>query len=439
MTKIFMVRYLEELVTPKILTQLGHEYPTVVQYFREPLQTAYESHRGDRDGWIQWKLGACRDNTGHEMLLSATFNGALSLVLRLARTSNRRRFDEVTAKAFGDEPPHLDEQYAWRHLFVEGALEQVLSWDPAPWSIPIEEDIRNMEALLTLPKSDDEIWEWVHSQPNPFEWMPSVDVDLIHLSQGAKWFFSATAVAINFLQRLPPSQRSKIRRIVLNEDFKSVSNPACHVRGLIPFYQENNKLRIERRIGICENLLPLGWFGIDRREGARYKGEYRALDILTTIVPWFEEASTLLACGLPSHVYTLIVDGRTPEGIQSWTLMKYVAGLHDAMVECYRLCNKPLPLLTEEEDYGYIDLLLPCYLPPSFVRTVHNIIDGTSSVHIDGFVGEKYDVDVLVQDRLAWTERDWRMEWHTEVLQKYYLTDFWHQLARRYREDGLSV
>jgi len=66
---------------------------------------------------------------------------------------------------------------------------------------------------------------------------------------------SAASCAIRFLKALPTSIRSELRQVDLIEDRESVAYPECHVRGLIPFCQENEKLRIHRRVDLLWNVL----------------------------------------------------------------------------------------------------------------------------------------------------------------------------------------
>ncbi|CAF3543060.1 unnamed protein product [Fusarium graminearum] len=68
-------------------------------------------------------------------------------------------------------------------------------------------------------------------------------------------FFSATAVAIRFLKRVPEYQRLNMRKLILDEDRPAVGLPMCHGIELIPFCKENTKLHIEHRWNLWTTLL----------------------------------------------------------------------------------------------------------------------------------------------------------------------------------------
>ena len=66
---------------------------------------------------------------------------------------------------------------------------------------------------------------------------------------------SAAGCAIRFMKSLPTSTRSELRQVDLIENRESMSHPERHVRGLIPYCQENEKLRIHRRVDLLWNVL----------------------------------------------------------------------------------------------------------------------------------------------------------------------------------------
>lgn len=131
----------------------------------------------------------------------------------------------------------------------------------------------------------------------------------------SKLSFSAAAASIQFLESIPASTRAHIRRVVLNEDELSVSNPQCHARGLIPFCQENPRLRIERRANLWKNvfLRPLcqnnDSFVL---EPVRYTSKSEVIDqvsatITSSVALWIVEALALIPSGMPADSFSLVL------------------------------------------------------------------------------------------------------------------------------------
>lgn len=75
-----------------------------------------------------------------------------------------------------------------------------------------------MEALLTRPAPE----------------MQFSDLYLHLQADSIRWHFSGAAVAIDFLRRLSGVRRRLVRKVIIKEDWKAVSNPECHAKGLVP-------------------------------------------------------------------------------------------------------------------------------------------------------------------------------------------------------------
>jgi hypothetical protein len=152
-----------------------------------------------------------------------------------------------------------------------------------------------------------------------------------------------------------------MRTIVLNEDFKAVSRPECHARGLIPFCLENPKLRIERHIGLFTNLLPVG---IDQ-------GNYW-LDIpacFEVLIAWIEEALSLSSYGMPTSSFKLVIMGATPQFSEIWKALKFAAATQEARLRHCRITRTrltPKPYNPNYEDSWS--------LPRGFSQAVRDIM-----------------------------------------------------------------
>lgn len=154
------------------------------------------------------------------------------------------------------------------------------------------------------------------------------------ISPKPKFQFSATAATIRFLSNASPSMRLSIRKITIREIHHSEVFPYCHARGLIPFCQENPKLRIVSRIhsllwqlphaldGKALHNLHTTWrrFWGDDEYGLYYRFHFAKLDwewgmklpsitMLHAIRPWIEETMALPSLGMPSESFTLHLDG----------------------------------------------------------------------------------------------------------------------------------
>lgn len=239
------------------------------------------------------------------------------------------------------------------------------------------------------------------------------------------------------MNRLQPAQRCHIRHIVLREDYKSVSRPESHVRGFVPFCKENPKLRIERRIGLWTNLFPECWKGIYDCSYRYFIGKW----ILAVFATWIEEASLLTTTEVAPGAFSLIIEGTSEESIQAWDTVKYAAGLQEAMTESFRRRGMSLPLHVQDSRFLRDDCPLPCHLPLCFAPTIRDIIQGASIIRFDGYTGELWDTEGLIQTRQHWTVDDWRVEWQPHVLRRIHDTELSRQLPSRYwlPEDVLTV
>ncbi|KAK3988440.1 hypothetical protein QBC44DRAFT_243767 [Cladorrhinum sp. PSN332] len=173
-----------------------------------------------------------------------------------------------------------------------------------PWQIPSEAELDSFaSAFLGRVDQTGEVapriqWGAGSSLHNPDEYM-------IERIRG-KYRFSAAAAAVYFLKSATGSRcRQHLRKIVLDEDRPSVAHAASHVKGLVPFCQENPALRIERRVNLWKNALQACELEVWPRSGFEPK-PYELDNITSSISLWMVEAESV---DLPHGVFTLLLDG----------------------------------------------------------------------------------------------------------------------------------
>jgi hypothetical protein len=127
---------------------------------------------------------------------------------------------------------------------------------------------------------------------------------------------------------LTEKQLHNICRVILDEDFKSTPRSVCHMRGLIPYCQQNPELSIERHIGLT-NLLPAG----NMKESGGNRTFITGSEMLNAIVPWIKETLNLPAHGMPINAFHLFIDGSSRESVEVWEILKNAAAMQDAMLK----------------------------------------------------------------------------------------------------------
>lgn len=128
---------------------------------------------------------------------------------------------------------------------------EVLDLTFKPWDIPSLSDAMTMAKNLQLQGVFDRFTSWGKMEPDFYRTIPATS----RYQYRKKAFFSATSVAIRFLNRITDKQRISMRHIILDENHTSVSLSMCHANGLIPFCNENEKLHIEHRWNLWTTLL----------------------------------------------------------------------------------------------------------------------------------------------------------------------------------------
>jgi hypothetical protein len=104
-----------------------------------------------------------------------------------------------------------------------------------PWNLPTEKQLTELRRLFSC------------SEPGGWRYFNKKMPDL-------KYHLSAASQAIRFLSNLPDHQQKALRHIIVHEDRKSVAFPECHAQGLVPYLENLDRLRIERRADMWKTM-----------------------------------------------------------------------------------------------------------------------------------------------------------------------------------------
>ncbi|KAI4696559.1 uncharacterized protein J4E88_000736 [Alternaria novae-zelandiae] len=148
-----------------------------------------------------------------------------------------------------------------------------------------------------------------------FHAMCSVDDGHGYMNLNSRAGRFKTPVAIQYLETMNPRVRMSLRKIVIREDFKSVSNPELHAQGLIPFCRENMNLRITRHISLFKSMLPVHSGGQDDRRSEYYDCDViQGAECLEAMKHWIQAVSSVHTLGMPKESFSLFFDNSVAEG-----------------------------------------------------------------------------------------------------------------------------
>ncbi|KAF5527506.1 hypothetical protein CGCA056_v001755 [Colletotrichum aenigma] len=316
---------------------------------------------------------------------------------------------------FGEEQFTLFEIGWSEYRFMENQIASLVNVNPDPWEIPSPPQRVN---------------DLIQSLGNPFEEYFSQEWDLIHSGppdkSQIKYHYSAAAVAIRFLASLPLVCRMSIRTIILDEDRYAVGRAESHGLGLIPYCQENPRLRVERRASMWRTVLqsmtgnrPPPHTVPEKRQGNEC---LYAASISDCVAVWVLEALELERAGMPAGSFSLVLDGDSvcPRIFQD--VVQRDAACQAAVDLC--LERKILPALSWSErrsdprhnwrstalgEYAGKDNMW--YLFEDFPQAIRDITSGNSIVKCNFDVGKMVDPEALVRERRYWKMDDWKEGW----------------------------
>ena len=317
---------------------------------------------------------------------SIQYNNALQYILWLA--SADARFKKLALQAF-DDIPGTDERW--------NALQIALRWAHIPWEIIPVAQLASLETVLSKVQE-------VYPVTQLYEYYARFP-----------WFFSAAAIAINYLS-LQPQKRKALRQIILLEDHTSVSNPEAHMRGFAQFRKENPKLRIVRYIDLWSSMCPLGWHAImyNPRPQTRFAPENARAPIFG-LVKWLN-AEMISREHLPEDTYSLEIEGFTTE---VWDLVRHAVILQVAM-SAYPQPRLRVPPPDDPSDWDSMQTpySLPSHFPKSFVVAMKEFLERKNNFL--SFVATQepdWDYEELLQRHLGSTPESYYDDWQ-ELLRR---------------------
>ncbi|EXA43225.1 hypothetical protein FOVG_08237 [Fusarium oxysporum f. sp. pisi HDV247] len=189
------------------------------------------------------------------------------------------------------------------------------------WDIPSPARLRETAERLQRHRFLDSLSSWLPIQRDDPRWFDATYKGPKYTYR-RKYWFSATAVAIRFLNRLSLTQRGYLHKLVLNEDRISVGFPESHAIGLIPFFKQNPKLHVEQWVDVWQNLVigseqpsAYGPNGMIFERSEPQPGEFHCLDSISgpdqdvAFSNWVVHGFEVVKLGMPSGPWSVIFDG----------------------------------------------------------------------------------------------------------------------------------
>ncbi|RSL52055.1 hypothetical protein CEP53_008211 [Fusarium sp. AF-6] len=329
---------------------------------------------------------------------------------------------------------------------VYGALPEWVGTYPAhelldlrfePWAIPSQSEVVKATSRF---KADD-AWKllepWYYTPSGTYDqegfYHPSHNPSGVRCREKIR--FSAAATAIRFLQRLPASQRLQIRNLVLHEDHRSVSTPSTHVQGLAPFFKENPRLRVVRRVSVLDCIE--GWLG-NPQDAARFlQAEKdgrtetpRVFDFRYfswRVAEWLVDALAVTSVGIPAESFTFILEAG-PHA--DFCTDAFQQGIHRdiAWNRAYNACiDRDLVAFGP---HGRAHRLVN----EGLEEAMEHLLNQTSFLRSDFNPGHPWNFEKLVEETKHLSQSVWPMKWFCREPQK---LDFPSTLdiAKRYSDN----
>ncbi|KAK2051895.1 hypothetical protein LY76DRAFT_599024 [Colletotrichum caudatum] len=382
-----------------IYEELSKSYPALVPYL-DLLRTRATRHAAEdeEDDEITddryprvGPPGSCGETP-------SVFRSFVHSVLQAIAT-HRHRFDKDQFAKF--ETAKSSSNYV--------SVESLVNLTPDLWSIPTRQGVEEMISSM----GNDPV-RYINNEWNdPF---PGT-VNMV------KHRYSAAAVAIRFLKSLPKDSRSYIKNIVLNEDRAAVAFAECHGMGLVPYCQENPRLRVERKVNMWRTVFQTKTVN-DLSDSMRPReGNTFSLDDMSCCMGvWILEALELESAGMPPGSFTLTFDGDRVCSILFRNVVQRDAAWQEAIDLCFeRKIFPPLPWHKRRQDSRNFgsrvgDEGLPSfnrwYVFEGFPQAVRDISDGNSIIKCNFAVEKPLDVERMLEKGKGWTLGQWKLFWY---------------------------
>ncbi|KAL7765737.1 hypothetical protein ACKLNR_003653 [Fusarium oxysporum f. sp. zingiberi] len=311
-------------VTPEMFDQVDEVAPQYVQTIKRHINGCirddeYDDSEDDDDsmkfGHRDFGAVAEFDEEGGLICASLDWNdstiGFQHAIMCILRQVSSKNAYEIS-KAISEVLPGLTDSASPEELFD-------MSFDH--WDIPSLGRLRETAERLQRHRFLDSLCNWLPIQRGDPRWFDATYKGPKYTYR-RKYWFSATAVAIRFLNRLSSTQRGYLHKLVLNEDRISVGFPESHAIGMIPFCKQNPKLHVEQRVDVWQNLVmssgcpsAYGLNGIHFERSEPQAGERHWLDSISGpeqdlfFSNWVLHGMEVARAGMPDGSWCVVFDG----------------------------------------------------------------------------------------------------------------------------------
>ncbi|SCN92432.1 uncharacterized protein FFB20_12008 [Fusarium fujikuroi] len=286
--------------------------------------------------------------------------------------------------------------------FIEDVNDMLVDWEYSggtrlsnflnrcykPWRFPLSLcDLDEMGRRLGYGKGWASINWWEASGPHGLQYR-------------RLYRFSAVSAAIGFLDDLPINKRASLHNIIIHEDRVSEGYPDGHAIGLIPFCQENRRLRIRHKFSVVSNLLERAYFyGGCLDEIQEFKSDpndiallsLAAIDLYPIVSNCLAEAMHLPDAGMPDGSYTLVLDGEDAEDMCSEIFQKEVL-----RQEAKRLVISRALKAAPDSDWAHEMSFEIKQAPKAHAGALEHLVNKTSFFELNFYPGHLNNVDALM-------------------------------------------
>ncbi|KAF4975786.1 hypothetical protein FZEAL_7467 [Fusarium zealandicum] len=378
-----MLISLRRFITAEIYSKIDAEFPSYASVLRNMVQRGRADHFRSyvTYKWTEFETVIAEDERIDGLdITTSVFNRAVIYALQL--------LDQTPGEDFA--------RWIDQELICWGdyrSLADFLDQCYAPWAMPSRADIDTMGHNL----GDGRVWSEIQRWRTPRHARNPKYRD--------KFRFSATAVAIRFLTRLPINKRLSIRAMVLCEDRVAVGSHQCHSLGLIPFCKENSRLRIELRVSMFTNVFQ----AVDIANNHELRlvesdaANAEVYELLPCHIPgfvgtWLIEALALIDAGMPVGSYKLVLDGEPGIDLCSDIFQRIVHRNVACQLALERCAS---PDFISRRSFGFY------VVKRRFIEAMLHLTSQTSILRCNFNPGQYWDVDELIETYPGWGANDW--------------------------------
>ncbi|KAH8672226.1 hypothetical protein BGZ61DRAFT_555897 [Ilyonectria robusta] len=275
------------------------------------------------------------------------------------------------------------------------------------WDIPSRSELARVTSRLDV----DFVWQmvdqWHYKPPHCHD--PSNPYDPLH--KGArcreKTRFSAAAVSIRFLGRLNLQQRLQIRNVTLHEDFVAAGDPPSHAQGLAPFFIENSRLRVERRVSamrciseedrlMCRPPYKLAWWlqepgHPEHADYLTFRNSMPSPRFPRCLAQWLLKALDVPEAGIPAEAFTFVLEGGP--------YIDFCTNLFQQTVHRDIAWHKAYQASIQRGLFVRWPLLQTGLVVEGFAEAVEHLNNPTSFLRSDFNTGHPWDWENLVEEK----------------------------------------